>query len=208
MAEIALPLSRRMVIGETGAADIRLLAPRARFSLRVAPALLAQTPLVAGFSLDMAINRCSSAGGRTAMRLGPDEWLLSGPESEAAQIARDVEAALDGLHHALFDVSHRQVALSVAGPGAAAVINAGCPLDLGPTAFPAGSATRTLLGKAEIILSRPGGAPAFKVECVRSFAPYVRDFLLEAAQGLGAPTEADGWRPRPSRATPRDQRIR
>jgi sarcosine oxidase subunit gamma len=184
MAEIALPLSRCMVIGESGAAGIRLLPPRARFSLRVAPALLAQTPAVAGFPLDMAINRCSSAGARTAMRLGPDEWLLSGPESETAQIAGDIEAALAGLHHARFDVSHGRVALSVAGPGAADVINAGCPLDLGPQAFPAGSATRTLLGKAEIILSRPGGVPAFEVECARSFAPYARDFLLEAARGL------------------------
>jgi len=94
MAETADPLLRRTVIGEIGAADIRLLAPRARFSLRVAPALLAQMPVVAGFPLDMAINRCSSAGARTAMRLGPDEWQLSGPESETAQIARDVEAAL------------------------------------------------------------------------------------------------------------------
>jgi sarcosine oxidase subunit gamma len=192
MAEVALPLSRRMVIGEVGAAGIRLLAPRARFSLRVAPALLAQMPVVAGLSLDMAINRCSNAGARTAMRLGPDEWLLSGPESETAQIAGDVGAALGGRHHALFDVSHRQVALCVAGPGAAAMINAGCPLDLGPQAFPAGSATRTLLGKAEIILSRPGAAPSFEVECARSFAPYVRDFLLEAARGLDVPASSVG----------------
>jgi sarcosine oxidase subunit gamma len=195
MAEIALALSRHMVIGEIKAAGVQLLAPRARFLLRVAPSLLAQTSVVAGLTLDMAINRCSSAGVRKAMRLGPDEWLLSGPEGEAGQMARDVQAALTGLHHALFDVSHRQVALSVAGPGGAHIINSGCPLDLGPGAFPAGSATRTLLGKAEIILSRPAESLTFEVECTRSFAAYVRDFLLEAARGISAPTAAEGSGP-------------
>jgi sarcosine oxidase subunit gamma len=101
-------------------------------------------------------------------------------------MARDVEMALAGLHHALFDVSHARVSMSVSGPGAADVINAGCPLDLSSRVFPAGSATRTLLGKAEIILARPDEAPAFEVECVRSFAAYVCNFLIEAARGLSA----------------------
>jgi len=63
---------------------------------------------------------------------------------------------------------------------------------LGPQAFPAGSATRTLLGKAEIVLSRPGEAPSFEVECARSFARYVRDFLLEAARGPDMPGSGVG----------------
>jgi sarcosine oxidase subunit gamma len=115
------------------------------------------------------------------MRLGPDEWLLRGPESEAAQIAGDVEAALARLHHALVDVGHARVALSVSGPSAADAINCGCALDLAPAAFPPGTATRTLLGKAEIILSRWDDA-AFEIECGRSFAAYARDFLHEAAR--------------------------
>ena len=49
------------------------------------------------------------------MRLGPDEWLLSGAEGEAARIARDVGTALAGLHHSLVDTSHRHVAGGVAG---------------------------------------------------------------------------------------------
>ena len=43
-------------------------------------------------------------------------------------------------------------------------------------------ATRTLLGKAEIILWRLHDAPAYRVECGRSFAPYVYAFLREAAR--------------------------
>ena len=187
MAEPANAIARRSALAETDAEGaresvaIRLLAPRARFSLRLDPSLLATVKQVAGFTLDMPINRRVASGERVAMRLGPDEWLLSSAEGEAARIARDVESALAGLHHSLVDVSHRHVALSVAGVQAADVINSGCPLDLSPPAFPAGFATRTLLGKAEVILAKIDGVPSFEVECVRSFAAYVQDFLLDAA---------------------------
>ena len=192
MPEAPPRLSRRTALGETDvepdshaqgdAVVIRLLAPRVRFSLRVNLSLLARAKTVAGFTLGQPINRCTAAAGRTAMRLGPDEWLLSGSESEAAQIAGDVEAALARLHHALVDVGHRHVVLSVSGPRAADVINSGCALDLAPPAFPAGAATRTLLGKAEIVLSKWDEVPTFEIECARSFAVYVRDFLYEAAR--------------------------
>ena len=162
---------------------IELLPPRTRFSLRLSPPLLAQHGVIAGFMLDIPINRRQSTVARTAMRLGPDEWQLSCPEAEAMAIGRYFEAGLAALHHALVDISHRHVAFSVAGPAAAATLNAGCPLDLSPQAFGAGHATRTLLGKSEIILSRPGEAPAFEIECARSFGLYVRDFLLEAVRG-------------------------
>jgi sarcosine oxidase subunit gamma len=201
MREVRPLLSRRMPLGETDAQQhshaqgdavaIRLLAPRARFSLRIELLLLARTKTVAGFTLDLPINRYAADAGRTAMRLGPDEWLLSGPESDAAQIAGDVEAALARLHHALVDVGHARVALSVSGPRAADVINSACALDLAPAAFPAGAATRTLLGKAEIILSKWDDVPTFQIECGRSFAVYVRDFLSDAARQYRASARGD-----------------
>ena len=192
MAEPANAIARRSALAladaeqasQTARASvvIRLLAPRARFSLRLDPSLLPAVKQVAGFTLDMPTNRRVASGERVAMRPGPDEWLLSGAEGEAARIARDVGAALGGLHHSLVDISHRHVALSVAGARAADVLNSGCPLDLAPPAFQVGAATRTLLGKAEIILAKTDDLPTFEVECARSFAAYVHDFLLEAAR--------------------------
>jgi len=71
----------------------------------------------------------------------------------------------------------------VEGADAAALLNAGCPLDLDEAAFPVNACTRTLLGKAEIVLWRM--APErFHVEAGRSFMPYLRAFLREAALGL------------------------
>jgi sarcosine oxidase subunit gamma len=197
MREAPARLSRRAPLSETDAeqeppaqgdaVSIRLLAPRAHFSLRIDLSLLARAGKVAGFALDMPINRYTAVAGRTAMRLGPDEWLLSGPENEAAQIAVDVEAALARLHQALVDVGHARVALSVLGPRATHVINSACALDLAPAAFPSGTATRTLLGKAEIILSKWDDVPIFEIECGRSFAVYVRDLLSVAARHHRAP---------------------
>jgi sarcosine oxidase, subunit gamma len=89
---------------------------------------------------------------------------------------------LEGTAHSLVDVSHRQVGLIAAGPAAARVLNAGCPLDLDPHAFPVGFATRTLFDKVEIVLWRRAEA-TFHIEIWRSFAPFLAASLAEAARG-------------------------
>jgi sarcosine oxidase, subunit gamma len=163
-------------------AIIRVLPPRARFSVRLAPSLLKTIASVAGFTLDMPINRCVAALGCMAMRLGPDEWQLSGPAEETSRINDELRTRLAGVHHALVDVSHRHVAFSVSGARARDAVNAGCPLDLEPAVFGAGHATRTLLGRCEVLLSRPDAVESFEIESGRSFAGYVHDFLHEAAR--------------------------
>ena len=159
-----------------------VLPPAARFVLR-----MGSPPRDAdGFRLDGAMNSVAGDGARLAARLGPDEFLLvdyAPSEGMAERLAAD----LGGAFHALVDIGHRHVAFEAAGPAAADILNAGCPLDLSDAGFPAGYATRTLLGKAEIVLMRPAAEARFLLECARSFADYVRAFLIEAA-GDGAPT--------------------
>ena len=161
---------------------IRTLPPESRFSLRLPMRAIADAGEVAGFPLALAINRCAQNGARWSARLGPNEWLIGGPAADGVSIEQEVEAALAGQVHALADVSHRHVAIEISGVEAPAILNAGCPLDLSAEAFPPGTATRTLLAKAEIILMRPGEAAAFRVECWRSFAEYVHGFLAESAR--------------------------
>ena len=141
-------------------------------------------PRLATFPLALRINRCTASGERLTIRLGPDEWLLIGPEADTEAMAGEIAAALADRFHALVDISHRNVAFEVSGPQAEAILNAGCPLDLHSSSFPAGSGTRTLLGKAEIVLLRPSEEPLFRVECWRSFATYVHGFLQEAARDV------------------------
>ena len=142
-----------------------------------------------GNALGLAISQtaCRAAtngaadGGLAALWLGPDEQLLLGAEGD--DIAGALGAALRELPHSLVDVSHRQTALQVSGPGAAVLLSAGCPLDLDPSAFPVGMCTRTVLAKAEIVLWRTA-EDIFHIEVWRSFAAYVSRFLAEAAREI------------------------
>lgn len=155
----------------------------ARFILRGRAEALAAAG--AAFDVPLTDRACRSAvrGARAGLWMSPDEQLLLAPAAEALPIERSVQAALAHLPHSLVDVSHRQLALSVRGPHARSALSIGCPLDLHPAHFPVGMCTRTLMGKADIVLWRT--APdAFHLEVWRSFADYVTRIFSEAAREL------------------------
>ena len=81
--------------------------------------------------------------------------------------------------HSLVDIGHASTGLVIEGPQATAVLSHGCPLDLSIAAFPVSMCTRTILGKAQIVLWRTA-EETFRVEMGRSFGAYVRRFLEEA----------------------------
>ncbi|MGN6584117.1 MAG: sarcosine oxidase subunit gamma [Rhizobiaceae bacterium] len=143
---------------------------------RALKAPLPMTPKGASFSKSSDFG---GKGGRAALWLGPDEWLVI-DDAGGDPLADCAKAK--GLHSAV-DVSHRNVAIMVSGPAAEDVISAGCPQDLSIEIFPVGAASRTVLGKIEIVLLRTG-EDTFRVECWRSFADYCIAFLSEAARGF------------------------
>ena len=167
---------------------LRTLAPAARFILQGGPTARAAAGEAFGVPLPQSPCRANSVGGRAALWLGPDEQLLLGPAGDAQILAAGLEAALSGIAHSLVDVSHRQIALQVSGPHASAILSTGCPLDLDLVEFPVGMCTRTLLGKADIVLWRTGAAE-FHLEVWRSFTGYVSALLLEAAQDFVTPAQ-------------------
>jgi sarcosine oxidase subunit gamma len=133
----------------SGDSRARAAAPMARFSLRGPESFAAE--------------------GLTALRLGPDEFLLLLPEGESPPLVLPKP-------YSLVDISHRQIGIVLEGPAAADMLNAGCPLDLDERAFPVGMATRTLFMKADIVLWRVDHQK-FHIEVWRSFAPYVWSLL-------------------------------
>ncbi len=164
--------------------SVAILPPTARLSVRGSAEAARRIGRAFGLDLPGTMLRAAEADRRAALRLGPDEWMLFAPEPDPA-LAPRLEAALDGEPGCVVDVSHREAGFDLAGAAAAPVLNAGCPLDLDGTVFPPGTCTRTLLGKADVVLwrRRPDG---FRVGCWRSFAPYVMAFLREAAADCGA----------------------
>jgi sarcosine oxidase subunit gamma len=163
---------------------VQSLPPAPRYILRGDAAVRAAAQQALTLQLPASPCRAVSDGERAALWLGPDEWLLIAADGVAATLGAALNEALQGLPHSLVDVSHRQIALALDGPQAATLLAAGCPLDLDARAFPVNMCTRTVLGKAEIVLWRTA-ADAFRIEVWRSFAAYLSAFLAEAALGIG-----------------------
>lgn len=184
IAPSLVPASPLDAMSDLRAETLRIasLPQAARFSLRLRRAEgFPAAASALGLELPRDACRFNEAGGRRAVWLGPDEWALAAPLSEGPEIAAAVSEALRDVPHSLTEVGHRSVAVAVEGADAAALLNAGCPLDLSPRAFPVGMATRTVLAKTEIVLLRTGEA-RFEVEVWRSFAAYALGFLREAAR--------------------------
>ncbi len=140
---------------------ITIASPLARAIIRGSPTR------VLDMDMPMTPNRAVAEGDRAALWLGPDEWLMIAPQlADAAGT--------------IIDVSHRQIALIIEGPRAAAVLNGACPLDLHPGTFPVGMCTRTVFAKTEIVLWRTA-EHRFHLEVARSFAAYVYELLREIA---------------------------
>lgn len=158
-------------------AKVEILPPAERISLRAPEASVAALSKALGVTLPKKPKTSVSKAGRTALWLGPDEWFVIDEAGNDPLAACATVAAL----HSAVGVSHRNIAIAVTGAGAAATINSGCPQDLSLDAFPVGAASRTILGKAEIVLLRTA-ADAFRVECWRSFSDYVFTFLSEGAR--------------------------
>jgi sarcosine oxidase subunit gamma len=147
---------------------LRPIPDRARFSLRCAEA----PPPVLGLQPPARPLASATAGAAAALWLGPDEWLLLAEPGTAPPAVAGCQ---------VIDIGHRHLAFALEGPGAALVLNEGCPLDLDAQAFPPGACTRSLFGRIEIILWRRG-PEAFEIEVARSFAEPLRA-LLQAAIG-------------------------
>ncbi len=162
-------------------AGLEPLPPAARYILRGGARVPAAVAAAVHLSLPTESCRAATDSGRAALWLGPGDWLLLAPDADGPAVARSLASALAGIPHSLVDVGHRQSGCELRGPAAAALLSAGCPLDLDPGTFPIGMCTRTVLAKAEVVLWRK--APeTFHLEVARSFVAYVSQFLAEAAR--------------------------
>lgn len=157
------------------------LAPAERVSLRAPAESVAAVSRALGVALPQKPKTSATKAGRTALWLGPDEWMVI--DEAGGDPLADCGAA-KSLHSAV-GISQRNVAFSVAGSGAEATVSAGCPQDLSLAAFPVGACSRTVLGKIEIVLLRTA-EDSFRVECWRSFSDYAWAFLVDGARDAAA----------------------
>jgi sarcosine oxidase subunit gamma len=165
------------------AAAMHVLPDAAKLSFRGRESVLAAAGVAFGVALPRTACRFHAGGNRTACWLGPDEWLLTAAGEAPQMLFAEMTRQLSGHACSLVDVSHRSDALAIKGDMSEYILNHGCPLDLSLRAFPVGMCTRTLLGKAQVVLLRRG-VDEFHLDVFRSFAPYVWQFLAEARHEL------------------------
>lgn len=168
---------------ETIAGPVRLslLPEAARFNLRVGQTGLPKASDAFGAALPVRIGRRVSEGPRSALCLGPDEWVLHTSNEDAASLAAVFAALGADTPHSLVDISDRECAIAISGDQAAALLSTSCPRDL--AAIPAGSGARTIFDTVPVILFKDSETQ-YRLECWRSYLPHVWSLLAIANREL------------------------
>jgi sarcosine oxidase, subunit gamma len=146
-----------------------------QIDVRLEAALVERAP----YPLPTTPNTVWEEGSRAALWLGPDEWLVLAPPGAGPDIIGELEAALDGWHRSIVDVSANRVALELSGPHAKEVLSKGCALDLHPRTWRPGMCAQTMLGSAQVILHERAETTGVLVR--PSFADYLVNWLIGAS---------------------------
>ena len=129
-------------------------------------------------------NTTAFVGTTTVLLLGPDEWLVLGPDGASPGLTTLLQRALNGDHGSVVDFSANRTVLEISGTRARDVLARGCSLDLHPRSFGPGGCAQTLLTSVAVVLHRadPGtdAAPVFRLLVRPSFAHYIMEWLLDA----------------------------
>ena len=173
--------------------EIRPMARLAQVSMRADAsdrALARRLSEAVGASLPTEPGTVGSApdADRHVLWLGPDEWLVVGPDGTAASIERAIHEASPEAFVTTVDVSANRVGMELAGPAARELLGFGCSIDLDPPAFGPGRCAQTLLARAAVIIWETAGpeAPSYRVLVRPSFAGYLGAWLIDARDGLAA----------------------
>jgi sarcosine oxidase, subunit gamma len=115
-----------------------------------------------------------------ALRLGPDEWLLTSSTADPQDWEFHVDEVATAHGGMAVDVSAQRTSVRVRGSAARELLAFGCALDLRPAAFPRGRCAQTLLGQAAVLLVAHE-VDDLQIVVRTSFAGYVADWLVDAA---------------------------
>lgn len=145
------------------------------------PAFKQAVEQVLQLALPAARGMTTSQRGCSAVWMGPDEWLIQSVEETGPELETALRQALQGVHHAVVDVSSGYTVFELAGRRVRDVLAKGCPLDLHPRVFAVGEATQSHFFKAGITVLHIAEA-RYQLVVRRSFAEYACLMLLDAAE--------------------------
>jgi len=165
--------------------SIRELAFVSQINLRADPKdanVMQRLAEALGFALPVVPNTVAVKGDRRVLWLGPDEWLLVGPDGQQMAFEQALRTGLNGgFGSIVVDVSANRTLLEIRGPKAHKLLAHGVPIDLDARSFGPGRCAQSLLAKAQVIVERRSEEEAFHLFVRSSFAGYLADWLLYAA---------------------------
>jgi len=122
----------------------------------------------------------------TVIWLGPEEWLVTSERRDGEDIEAALREAMADHGGAAIDVSAQRTTLRLRGANARHVVAKGCSLDLHPTVFGPGAAAQTVLGQAGVVLiPLSNNGTDYRIIVRSSFARYLADWLIDAAEEYG-----------------------
>ncbi|GAA4786532.1 sarcosine oxidase subunit gamma [Actinomycetospora chlora] len=172
---------RELLASVTGPVRLELDDPVAAADLRIDPSGVDAVADAAGGALPMRPESWTPLPDGLAVRLGPDEWLLASATARPDEWERRLDAAAAPAGGTAVDVSAQRTSVRLRGPGARALLAAGCAIDLRPASFPRGRSAQTLLGQAPVLLVAHADDD-LQVLVRPSFAGAVVDLLVDATQ--------------------------
>ncbi|MFF0991484.1 sarcosine oxidase subunit gamma [Kocuria nitroreducens] len=199
LAHLREQMSGASVAGARGV-GLREIPFLTMVGIRVAPGSPAAEAVEAAAGVPLPTGHggvTGSPGGTAVVWIGPDEFLLVGPQDAGAPPAGspglstdpavpELIAALGGERGAVVDLSANRTTLELDGPSARAVLEKGCHLDLHPRAFGPGTAVSTTLGPVPVVLWRTA-EQTWRIMPRASFAEYTARWLLDAMTEFAAP---------------------
>jgi sarcosine oxidase subunit gamma len=180
--------------GQPAAFAIREVPFASQLNLRgnaADPAFAGPVRAALGCDLPVAANTWNNGPDCAALWLGPDEWLVVAPDGRNETLYTALRAGLGVVHHSVTDISANRTIIEISGEHARLVLAKGCPLDLHGSAFAPPQCAQTLLAKAQMILQCVDARPTFRIFVRLSFAPYVAEWLTDAAMELVASRDID-----------------
>ncbi|KZL15422.1 Sarcosine oxidase, gamma subunit family [Pseudovibrio axinellae] len=157
--------------------SLESLPATGRFSLRCKEQNIAVLSRALGLALPTKISLQVAANGRTALMLGPDEWVLSCECDDRPAIKEALAKVCESAPHSLTDISSRERSIRVKGREAAALLNTSCPRNLAE--LPSGRGVRTIFDSVQVILTREE-TDQYRLDIWCSFFPHVHALLSAA----------------------------
>ena len=155
-----------------------------KLNLRASKSASTQVKSVISCAFPTAANTFSSAGERHVVWLGPNEFLIICEADKDAELAGALESALQTQHCAVTNITDALAAFHLKGTAVRQVLAKGCAIDLHPSSFTSGDAAQTLLSHAAVTMLAVADNELIVI-CRTSFAPYLHDWLLDAALEYG-----------------------